>query len=120
MLEHLVQCAQLKGFQIKIESNKVLAESLDKIHSTDFKGLNSLVRMIATRCMSQAVYFSAGDEDPTEYAHYGLATPIYTHFTSPIRRYADIVVHRQLANSIGIAAIPESMQDRDKFGDICD
>ncbi|VDM62313.1 unnamed protein product [Angiostrongylus costaricensis] len=50
--------------------------------------LNRLLRMLTTRCMTQAVYFSA-------------ACPIYTHFTSPIRRYADVVVHRLLAACIG-------------------
>ncbi|VDK22601.1 unnamed protein product [Anisakis simplex] len=36
-----------------------------------------------------------------QYIHFGLAAPIYTHFTSPIRRYADVMVHRLLAVSIG-------------------
>lgn len=37
---------------------------------------------------TQAVYFCSGDLSPPEFNHYGLAAPLYTHFTSPIRRYA--------------------------------
>lgn len=43
---------------------------------------------MSTRCMTPAVYFSSGSLSQSEFHHYGLATPIYTHFTSPIRRYA--------------------------------
>jgi len=45
-----------------------------------------MLKILATRCMLQAVYFISGMHQPEEFKHYGLACPIYTHFTSPIRR----------------------------------
>lgn len=52
--------------------------------------------------MKRANYFCAANEENEEvYHHYALHVPCYTHFTSPIRRYADIMVHRLLAASLG-------------------
>lgn len=49
-----------------------------------------------------AVYFCTGAlKDEKFFCHYALNVPLYTHFTSPIRRYADVIVHRLLAASIG-------------------
>lgn len=49
-----------------------------------------------------ALYFCTGVlEDETLFRHYALNVPFYTHFTSPIRRYADIIVHRLLSASLG-------------------
>ena len=63
--------------------------------------------------MSQAVYFCSGELAEAEYRHYGLATPIYTHFTSPIRRYSDVVVHRLLSAAIGLEALPDAYENKD-------
>ncbi|CAF0730016.1 unnamed protein product [Didymodactylos carnosus] len=80
---------------------KELAESLDKAVLPDNPYFNTMLRMLATRCMMQAVYFCSGfQSEGKSFDHYGLATPIYTHFTSPIRRYSDIIVHRLLAAGI--------------------
>ncbi|CAH2248113.1 DIS3-like exonuclease 2 isoform X1 [Pelobates cultripes] len=49
-----------------------------------------------------AVYFCTGAiKDENLFHHYALNVPLYTHFTSPIRRFADVIVHRLLASSIG-------------------
>ena len=46
--------------------------------------------------MQRAKYFCTGTLDIAKYHHYALNFPLYTHFTSPIRRYADVLVHRML------------------------
>ncbi|NWS76228.1 DI3L2 exonuclease, partial [Crotophaga sulcirostris] len=58
-----------------------------------------------SRPMQMALYFCTGVlEDETLFRHYALNVPFYTHFTSPIRRYADVVVHRLLAASLGVSS----------------
>ncbi|KGL77635.1 DIS3-like exonuclease 1, partial [Tinamus guttatus] len=103
----LRECASAKGFTIDTRSNKTLAESLDKADDPQDPIVNKLLRSMATHAMSNALYFSTGSCPEGEFHHYGLALDKYTHFTSPIRRYADIVVHRLLV----AAAVKESKGD---------
>ncbi|KAM3837256.1 exosome complex exonuclease RRP44 isoform 3-T3 [Vipera latastei] len=113
----LVKAAKSKGLEIKTDSAKSLADSLDRAESPSFPYLNTLLRILATRCMMQAVYFCSGMD--TDFHHYGLASPIYTHFTSPIRRYADIIVHRLLAVAIGVDSTYPDLTDKHKLADLC-
>jgi len=63
--------------------------------------------------MAPAAYFCCRDEQGEQRRHYGLAASLYTHFTSPIRRYADVVVHRLLAAAINDKPLPPSYASRD-------
>ncbi|MBB2203150.1 ribonuclease R family protein [Gluconacetobacter tumulisoli] len=71
-----------------------LGAVLDRASGTDAAGL---VNETILRAQSQAEY------SPDNIGHFGLALPAYAHFTSPIRRYADLMVHRAL---IGMGATP--------------
>jgi exosome complex exonuclease DIS3/RRP44 len=92
---------------ISIDSSKSLADSLDLAVRPGDKDFNKLIRTMTTRCMNQALYFCTSECDKEDFYHYGLAAPFYTHFTSPIRRYSDVLVHRLLAASLDLYSLSE-------------
>ncbi|KAL8716485.1 MAG: hypothetical protein Q9225_006195 [Loekoesia sp. 1 TL-2023] len=108
-----------RGMELRTESSKFLADSLDKCVDKKEPFFNTLVRIMATRCMMSAEYFCSGTQSYPEFRHYGLASEIYTHFTSPIRRYADLVAHRQLATAIGYEQLDASLHSKAKLEGVC-
>ncbi|KAM9895986.1 hypothetical protein OXX79_007746 [Metschnikowia pulcherrima] len=103
------------GMSISLESSRALADSLDRCVDEKDPYFNTLIRIMSTRCMMAAEYFSSGVYGYPDYRHYGLAVDIYTHFTSPIRRYCDVVAHRQLAGAIGYEMLDLSHRDKNKM-----
>lgn len=118
MFDSLISKAKCRSLTIDIEDSKRLADSLDAANVESDAYINKLLRILSTRCMSPAQYFCSGEYRPQEWHHYGLAAPVYTHFTSPIRRYSDVVVHRLLAASIGVAPLPPHLASKSYLHDL--
>ena len=79
------------GYKLNLENTKKVAESLNKLlKDVQGKGEENMIETLAMRSMSKAIYST----DPI--GHYGLGFEFYTHFTSPIRRYPDLIAHRLL------------------------
>ena len=90
-LESFAAFAGKWGYKLKITNEREIAGSLNglmkELHG---KKEQNVLEQLAVRTMSKAVYTTEN------IGHYGLAFDFYTHFTSPIRRYPDVLVHRLL------------------------
>ena len=87
------QIALRFGYRVKTEgSAKEVNKSVNRLlKDVKGRGEENMLAMLAIRSMAKAVYTT------DNVGHYGLALPFYTHFTSPIRRYPDMMVHRLIA-----------------------
>lgn len=92
-LETFVRKAANLGFTIDTATSATLQNSILKIQDTVKR---QCVETLLYKCMSRGKYFVAGKQDPDNYGHFYFNLPLYTHFNAPIRRYADLIVHRQL------------------------
>jgi ribonuclease R len=89
-LEKFSKLAATVGVKLKLSGENLALTLSDLVQRLEGHPAQSLLNMALLRAMKQAVYSAAHG------IHFGLASPGYTHFTSPIRRYPDLVVHRIL------------------------
>ena len=110
-LEEFGENAKRFGHKLKLDSPKNISAELNRLMN-DIKGKpeQNILESLAIRCMAKAVYTTKN------IGHYGLAFEHYTHFTSPIRRYPDLMVHRILAkvmdNHTLLYANREQLEDK--------
>ena len=94
-LEQLITVLHHSGYPVKLPSKvepKHIEELLQSVSGTE---IEPVVQIMVLRSMQQAKYSSE------HIGHFGLASNTYTHFTSPIRRYPDLMVHRLLRYVLG-------------------
>jgi DIS3-like exonuclease 2 len=95
-LDELKALAEHVGVPIDITSAKTLQDSLKRITQDADPVVCKAVTALLMHPMKLALYMVAASSGSEGWRHYALSIPYYTHFTSPIRRYADVVVHRLL------------------------
>ncbi|XP_048477354.1 DIS3-like exonuclease 2 isoform X2 [Rhincodon typus] len=104
MLDDLAAFFEELGVKLDLRTAGALHNTLNETVGNDqySAARKEVLTHMCSRPMQMAQYFCTGVlRDETLFRHYALNVPLYTHFTSPIRRYADIIVHRLLAASLG-------------------
>ncbi len=90
-LARFAKIAAQFGYKIDQRDNKTLARSFNKmLEEVEGKPEQNMIQSLAIRTMAKAFYTTKKSD------HYGLAFDYYSHFTSPIRRYPDVITHRLL------------------------
>lgn len=99
------------GFQIDSSTSAALQRSILSIEDPVKR---QCVEILLYKCMPAAKYFLARTQDAENFNHCYLNLPVYTHFTAPLRRYADLIVQRQLKRALGVESQAVSGIEKDE------
>lgn len=106
-IEGLALFLKAIGYELAVKNGRVSSQDLNALfRQLEGEAAEGLVKTAAIRAMAKAIYTTAN------IGHFGLAFEYYTHFTSPIRRYPDIMVHRLLEYYLAGNKPPESELER--------
>ena len=101
-IEELATFVHALGYEFETKKGMVKANALNKLmHDVEGKSEENLIKTASIRSMAKAVYSTKN------IGHFGLAFKFYTHFTSPIRRYPDLMAHRMLRRHLDGSHIGE-------------
>ena len=98
-LQNTLKILKSVGIEIEGKSSSDIAQAIRTIENESTQKL--LIHLLA-KSMQLAVYCCASCVPNNNYSHFALNVDFYTHFTSPIRRYPDILVHRLLGAVLGM------------------
>jgi len=104
-----------QDLELDLSSPGALNASLEAMSGVNYGGISAAkaINALLAPTMQRAQYIIVADSEESEWTHWALNFPLYTHFTSPIRRYADVMVHRLLT-----ATLMTDAEERERAMDV--